>query len=163
LEEGLLDEQPIEETQQEDINTVQLCLFQIDNEQFAVDILQVQEIIKPAEITRIPATPKFLLGVINLRGIIIPIIEIKSFIGMDLTQENEEGEYLVVKDGNLILGITVVKVLNMVIVPEKNVTIFEEDHPLRVEKYILGQSIVYDKTIYLLDLHRLIRDTKAAI
>jgi purine-binding chemotaxis protein CheW len=158
-----LDEQPIEETSQEDINTVQLCIFQIDNEQYAVDILQVQEILKPIEITRIPATPKFLLGVINLRGIIIPIIQIKSFIGLDSSKETEEGEYLVVKDGNLILGITVVKVINMVIVPEKNVTIFEEDNPLRVEKYILGQSIVYDKTIYLLDLHRLIRDTKAAI
>jgi purine-binding chemotaxis protein CheW len=163
LEEQLLDEQPTEETSQEDINTVQLCIFQIDNEQYAVDILQVQEILKPIEITRIPATPKFLLGVINLRGIIIPIIQIKSFIGIDSSKENEEAEYLVVKDGNLILGITVVKVLNMVIIPEKNVTIFEEENPLRVEKYILGQSIVYDKTIYLLDLHRLIRDTKAAI
>jgi len=158
-----LDEQPIEETSQEGIKTVQLCIFQMDNEQFAVDILQVQEILKPAEITRIPATPKFLLGVINLRGIIIPIIQIKSFLGLDSSKENEEGEYLIVKDGNLILGIAVVKVLNMVIIPEENVTIFEEDNPLRVEKYMLGQSIVYDKTIYLLDLHRLIRDTKAAI
>lgn len=162
-----MDEQPIEEIQeelqQEEINTVQLCIFQIDSEQYAVDILQVQEIIKPVEITRIPATPKFLLGVINLRGIIIPIIEIKTFIGMDLVQDNEEEEYLVVKDGNLILGITVVKVLNMVIVPEKNVTIFEEDHPLRMEKYMLGRATVYDKEIYLLDLHRLLRDTKAAI
>lgn len=158
-----MDEQPIEETSQEGIKTVQLCIFQMDNEQFAVDILQVQEILKPAEITRIPATPKFLLGVINLRGIIIPIIQIKSFLGLDSSKENEEGEYLIVKDGNLILGIAVVKVLNMVIIPEENVTIFEEDNPLRVEKYMLGQSIVYDKTIYLLDLHRLIRDTKAAI
>ena len=152
-----------EEEQQEDVRTVQLCIFQVEREQFAVDILQVQEIIKPIEITKIPATPKFLLGVINLRGTIIPVVQIQSFIGLESSKDYEEGEYLIVKDGNLVLGITVVKVLNMVIVPEKNVTIYEETNPLRAEKYILGHSVVFDKMIYLIDLHRLIRETKAAM
>lgn len=161
-----MEENPVETTQeeqQEDLRTVQLCIFEIEREQFAVDILQVQEIIKPTEITKIPSTPKFLLGVINLRGTIIPIIQIQSFIGLESLKDYEEGEYLIVKDGNLVLGITVVKVINMVIVPEKNVTIYEESNPLRSGKYILGHSIVYDKMIYLIDLHRLIRETKAAI
>lgn len=161
-----MDELPVEgtqeEEQQEDVRTVQLCIFQIEDRQLAVDILQVQEIIKPVEITKIPATPKFLLGVINLRGTIIPIVQIKSFLGLE-TQPEAEEEYLIVNDGNMILGITVEKVMNMVIVPEKNITIYDENNPLRAEKYILGSSLVFDKQIYLLDLHRLIRETKNKI
>ena len=161
-----MDELPVEgtqeEEQQEDVRTVQLCIFQIEDRQLAVDILQVQEIIKPVEITKIPATPKFLLGVINLRGTIIPIVQIKSFLGLE-TQPEAEEEYLIVNDGNMILGITVEKVMNMVIVPEKNITIYDENNPLRAEKYILGSSLVFDKQIYLLDLHRLIRETKIKI
>jgi purine-binding chemotaxis protein CheW len=123
----------------------------------------VQEIIKPMEITKVPSTPQFLLGVINLRGVIVPIITLNSYLGFERTENIEDGEFLIVHYDKLVVGVSVSKVSNIINIPEKLIEIFPENIPLRQEKYILGLSIVYDKKVNLLDLHRVIKDAKASI
>jgi len=163
LEEKEISGEEEEREQEEEIKTVQLCLFQILDEEFGIDILQIQEIIKPQEITIVPSSPRFILGVINLRGMILPVININSFLGLEEPKDINKGEYLIVRDGKMLVGITVEAVLDILNVPEKHISIYEDDNPLRSENYILGKSRVYNREVNLLDLHRLLEDAKAII
>ncbi|RJP61399.1 MAG: purine-binding chemotaxis protein CheW, partial [Ignavibacteriales bacterium] len=62
---------------------LQLVSFKIGKEEFGVDILKVQEIIKIISITKVPNSPHFVEGVINLRGRVIPIIDLRVRLGME--------------------------------------------------------------------------------
>ena len=62
---------------------LQLVTFKLGNEEFAVDILKVQEINKMMNITKIPNAPVFIEGVINLRGKIIPIVDLRKRLGFN--------------------------------------------------------------------------------
>ena len=61
---------------------LQLVGFIVGEEEFAVPILNIQEIIKPIEYTRVPATPNYVLGVFNLRGSVIPLIDLRLKFGL---------------------------------------------------------------------------------
>ena len=66
-----------ETVKKQDDELIQLVTFSIGEEEFGVDILKVQEIIRTMEITRVPRAPEFVEGVINLRGKVIPIIDLR--------------------------------------------------------------------------------------
>ena len=68
--------------QKENNELLQLVSFKIGNEEFGIDILAVQEIIRLVSITKIPNSPEFIEGVINLRGKIIPVIDLRIKLGM---------------------------------------------------------------------------------
>jgi len=61
-----------------DEGIVQLVCFMVGEEEFAVPILNIQEIIKPLDATRVPATPKYVVGVFNLRGSVLPLIDLRQ-------------------------------------------------------------------------------------
>lgn len=152
-----------DQEKQEIVRTVQLCIFKIGGVSFAVDILQIQEIIKPMEITQIPTTPNYVLGVVNLRGIIIPILKIDIFLRQEPLKDMSSSEYLIVRDGNILAGIIVTQVVNIVNTPEDNITIFAEDDPRRKERFLLGSGKIFDSEVSLLDLHGLLREAKASL
>ncbi|MEG2005714.1 MAG: chemotaxis protein CheW, partial [Bilophila sp.] len=66
----------------DDSNLIQLVTFKIADEEFGVDILKVQEIIRMMPITKVPNAPAFVEGVINLRGKVIPVIDMRKRFGM---------------------------------------------------------------------------------
>jgi purine-binding chemotaxis protein CheW len=88
---------------------LQLVGFVIDNEEFAIPILDIQEIIKPIAITRIPSVPKYVLGVFNLRGSVIPLIDLRQRFGSDPIKLNEDTRYIVMKYGNDVAGFVIDK------------------------------------------------------
>ena len=71
-------------------DVVQLVGFIIGDEEYAVPILSIQEIIKPIEWTRVPQTPAYVLGVFNLRGSVIPLIDLRLKFGLKAKKHNEE-------------------------------------------------------------------------
>jgi chemotaxis signal transduction protein len=162
-QEPFIPEHDEEVVEQERVRTVQLCIFRLSNIEYAVDILQVQEILKTVETTWVPTTPRFVRGVINLRGVIIPILIIQDFLNMDFEEKSKDNEYLIVRDEKLLVGIEVEKVLNIVNIPEDNVFVYEEDDPLRRENYLLGKCLVFEDEVNLLDLHRLLGDARTAL
>lgn len=86
---------------------IQLVSFRIGDEEFGVDIIKVQEIIRMAEITRVPNTPHYVIGVINLRGKVIPIIDMRRRLGLTETPYTKETRIVVVEEENKIVGFIV--------------------------------------------------------
>lgn len=87
----------IEEPHKKEDDVVQLVGFIIGQEEYAVPILSIQEIIKPIEYTRVPSVPDYILGVFNLRGSVIPLIDLRRKFKMDSTKVTEETRYIVMK------------------------------------------------------------------
>ncbi len=79
-------------------DVVQLVGFVVGNEEFSVPILSIQEIIKPIEWTRVPRTPEYVLGVFNLRGSVIPLIDLRKKFGLSSEKMTDDSRFMVMKN-----------------------------------------------------------------
>ncbi len=86
---------------------IQIIGFKLNSEEYALEISGVQEIIKVNSITRVPRSKRYILGVINLRGIVIPVIDLNIRFGNGKTTEIEKKRVIILKFGNLSVGIVV--------------------------------------------------------
>lgn len=88
-------------------DVVQLVGFVIGEEEYAVPILSIQEIIKPFPWTRVPQVPKYVIGVFNMRGSVIPLIDLRLKFGLSLKKHNEETRFIVMREGDDIAGFVI--------------------------------------------------------
>ena len=86
---------------------VQLVGFIIGEEEFAVPILAIQEIIKPFPWTRVPQVPKYVIGVFNMRGAVIPLIDLRLKFGLSPKKQNEETRFIVMRHGDGVAGFVI--------------------------------------------------------
>lgn len=95
----------------EDTDTIedvmQLVGFIVGEEEFTVPILSIQEIIKPIEFTRVPHTPSYVLGVFNLRGSVIPLIDLRAKFGVAAEAQTADSRYIVMKNDQEIAGFVI--------------------------------------------------------
>ena len=87
----------IEEPHKKEDDVVQLVGFIIGQEEYAVPILSIQEIIKPIEYIRVPSVPSYILGVFNLRGSVIPLLDLRTKFKMEPAKVTEDTRYIVMK------------------------------------------------------------------
>ncbi|QFR49751.1 chemotaxis protein CheW [Sulfurimonas lithotrophica] len=92
-------------TQLDDI--VQLVGFIIGDEEYAVPILSIQEIIKPFSWTRVPQVPPYVKGVFNMRGAVIPLIDLRLKFGLSEQKHNDETRFIVMKHGDEVAGFVI--------------------------------------------------------
>src|ERR1051325_1604226 len=86
---------------------LQLVSFHIAGEEFGLDILRVQEIIRIQELTRVPNSPNFVDGVINLRGKVIPVVALRKRFGMEEIPHDKQTRIVVVEVKGNVLGFIV--------------------------------------------------------
>lgn len=133
-------------------------IFMLDNERYAMDIGSVQEILKPQSITEIPRTPDYLSGVINLRGRIVPIIDLRLRVGMPVREATKTTRIVVGRHEEQAVGMIVDAVLAVRAVPQR---LIEPASPLfaaRVDMdFIKGLARLDEGIVTLLDPDRLLR------
>jgi len=95
--------------------------FPLGDEEYALDIEGVNEIIKPREITDIPRVPEFILGVISLRGIIIPVFDLKRRLKLGGREVSDASRIIVCQQGDRIVGLLVDSIRQVVRVPASGV------------------------------------------
>ena len=113
---ALVDEMTPEEAVVEDFREF-LC-FRVSVELYAIDIMEIKEIIKPREITEVPRVPSFISGVLSLRGIIIPVFNMHERLGLEGTGKTGKERIIVVKKGEEFTGIVVDEVIQVVRIAE---------------------------------------------
>ena len=96
-----------ENTVSETHGTLQLVSFQLDKELYGIEITKVREIILIAEITRIPQTPHYVKGLINLRSTVIPVIDLRSLFGLQEGEMTDESRIMVLQSAGKTIGIVV--------------------------------------------------------
>src|SRR5579872_2937593 len=142
--------------------TVQVVSFRLGSEEYGVHIGQVQEIIRMVEITHVPRAPHFMEGVINLRGQLIPIIDLRTRFGMPRIDATKSTRIVVTEIGSKRVGIVVDSVSEVINIPIENV----EDAPEMIAgvgtEYIQGVGKIDDRLIIMLDLTMVISGEEKA-
>lgn len=134
---------------------IQVVSFEIEAEEYAVDILEVQEIIRMVEITQVPKAPHFVEGVINLRGKVIPIVDLRLRFGMSSAERTKDTRIVVVDVSRIILGFIVDSVSEVLRVPSSLI----EPPPNGKQggaEFHKGVGRVDGRLLSLLDLNRLL-------
>jgi purine-binding chemotaxis protein CheW len=98
---------------------LRVCLFSMGEDLYAIPVEMLTEIIISQKIFPVPTTPPHVLGVINLRGNIVPIADIRS--ALSLPRQSTPGQIAIIKQGAVILGIVVDNVSEVIAVPEHSV------------------------------------------
>ncbi|MCH7746006.1 MAG: chemotaxis protein CheW [Chloroflexi bacterium] len=130
----------------------QLVVFDLASEGYGVDIGAVREIIRMQEITRVPKTPDFVEGVINLRGKVIPVIDLRKRFGLQVMDQSKDNRIVVVDIGKQDIGVIVDSVTEVLRIsadsvepPTSVITSADSD-------YLLGIAKLESRLIILLDL-----------
>jgi len=136
---------------------LQLVSFKVGNEEFGLDILKVQEIIRLRELTRVPNMPDFVDGVINLRGKVIPVIGLRRRLGIEVGEVDKRTRIVVAEVNGRILGFVVDEVSEVLRIPEAN---FEPPPKLgQVDReYVQGIGKIDERLLILIDLSPLLSD-----
>jgi len=100
---------------------VQLVGFVIGDEEYAIPILSIQEIIKPFVWTRVPQVPKYVLGVFNLRGSVIPLIDLRTKFGLPTKKQNEETRFIVMRHGEDVAGFVIDRLTMAIRIKKENI------------------------------------------
>ncbi|MEA3523900.1 MAG: chemotaxis protein CheW, partial [Campylobacterota bacterium] len=88
-------------------DVVQLVGFVVGDEEYSVPILTIQEIIKPIAWTRVPQTPAYVLGVFNLRGSVIPLIDLRAKFGLGSINHTDDTRFIVIRHEDEVAGFVI--------------------------------------------------------
>ena len=146
-------------------DTIQLVVFRLGEEYFGVDIAQVQEINRLTEVTKIPQAPDFIEGVINLRGKIIPIIDLRRrFNFPGASEHSKDTRIVVVETGGLTAGLVVDAVTEVLRLEREQIMPTPEVVSSAVEnRYIEGVALLADKRLLiLLNTYKIFSESETA-
>jgi purine-binding chemotaxis protein CheW len=139
---------------------LQLVSFNIGQEEFGLDIQSIQEINRVAEVTRVPNSPEFVSGVINLRGKVIPIIDLRMRFGFSSKENDKNTRIIVVELASMVVGFIVDAVREVIRIPKKII----EPPPSIVagigSEFITAVAKLEDRLLILLDLERILLENE---
>ncbi|UCD84330.1 MAG: chemotaxis protein CheW [Deltaproteobacteria bacterium] len=135
---------------------MKLVTFYLGKEEYALPISQVQEINRVVDITRVPNSPEHVMGVINLRGKIVPVIELKHRLKLGGTQVDKDSRIVVVEHGPRILGMMVDRVSQVLNISSSQIEDAPEEVVKLPEDFIRGVGKIEDRMIILLNLEQIV-------
>jgi purine-binding chemotaxis protein CheW len=135
---------------------LQLVSFNIGSEEFGVDILKVQEINRMAEITKVPQAPHYVEGVINLRGKVIPIVDLRKRFGLEIKEYDKNTRIVVVDIEGNVMGMVVDSVSEVLRLPTNTIEPPPEIVTGINSEYIKGVAKLEDRLLIFLDLSKVI-------
>ncbi len=138
------------------VELLQLVSFKIGSEEFGVDILNVQEINRMITITKVPNSPEFVEGIINLRGRVLPVIDLRVKLGLPKRDYDKDTRIVVVDVEGKTVGFLVDAVSEVLRIP-KNITEAPPEIVAGINsKYITAIGKLEDRLLILLDLNKLL-------
>ncbi|GAW92897.1 chemotaxis protein CheW [Calderihabitans maritimus] len=138
----------------------QLVVFKLGEETYGIEISVVHEIIRMQDITEVPRTPEFVEGVINLRGRIVPVIDLRKRFGLPVGERTSAWRIMVIQMGDITVGMIVDAVLEVLRLPAGSI----ELPPAMITgidtAYLRGVGKWQDRLIILLDVEKILRENE---
>ena len=140
---------------------VQIVRFQVGRESFGLPIGRVHEIVRPPAITPVPQSPNYVEGVINLRGRIVPVIDLRKRFGQPASDDRRRNRVLIVSNEGKPVGLMVDSASEVLKVPETEI----EDAPKVFggdeSNYVTGVAKHQGRLIILVDLEKILRPAES--
>jgi len=144
-----------ESEKRETVEILQLVTFIIGNEEYAVDILYVQEINRMIQVTKVPNAPEFVEGVINLRGRVIPVLDLRTRLGMPKKEHDQNTRIIVSEVQGNTLGFIVDAVREVLRIPSDITEVPPELVSNVDSEYIKSVGKLDDRLLILIDLEKI--------
>ena len=145
-----------EQVKEEAGNIVRVLSFSFGNENYCVYIKEAKEVLKFTQVTKVPNTPEFILGVINLRGEIIPLIDIRYFLGLEDSGRKQDARVLVTDVGGASVSILVDRIKGTLKIKEASIQPPLATLKGKVAEYTKGQIQLDKEILVFLDLEKIL-------
>lgn len=138
--------------------SLQMVGFRLGNEEYGIEINKVREIILVGDITQVPETPPFVKGLINLRSMVIPIIDLKLRFGLPEMPRTDETRIVVVNVGGKTIGIIVDAVNEVLRITQNQIAPPPPAVAGLEQEYLVGLAKLEDRLLILLDIENILMD-----
>ena len=141
-------------------DVTQLCGFRIEHDFFAISVLEVQEVIRKQNLTKIPSAPDYIKGLINLRGQIVTAVSLRNLFGLpELISEDYMN--IIVRFGDSLYALMVDEILDVINVENSSYEKTPNNLNEKIRDYISGVYKLQGKLLITLDLNKVLnQDTK---
>ncbi len=136
--------------------TRQIVLFRLSREWYGVEITNVREVTRVGKITYLPSSPEYIAGIVNLRGKILSVTDLKTMIGLTHQEPTDKTRIIAVESGMLETGLLVDEVVESIEVPVSKVEPPLVTLPAEEARYIEGQCKVDNKLIALISVEKIL-------
>lgn len=141
---------------------LQWVTFRLDNETYGINVMQVQEVLRYTEIAPVPGAPHYVLGIINLRGNVVTVIDTRSRFGLQSSEIDESSRIVIIEAEKQVIGILVDAVAEVVYLRRSEIDNAPNVGTEESAKFIQGVSNRDDELLILVDLDKLLSDEEWA-
>ncbi|GAA6134850.1 chemotaxis protein CheW [Oceaniserpentilla sp. 4NH20-0058] len=141
---------------------LQWVTFRLDNETYGINVMQVQEVLRYTEIAPVPGAPPYVLGIINLRGNVVTVIDTRLRFGLSETQTNDQTRIVIIETENQVVGILVDAVAEVVYLRQSEIETTPNVGNEETAKFIQGVCHKNEELLILVDLEKMMSDEEWA-
>ncbi|CAG9296186.1 chemotaxis protein CheW [Celerinatantimonas diazotrophica] len=137
---------------------LQWVTFQLENETYGINVMQVQEVLRYNEIAPVPGAPDYVLGIINLRGNVVTVIDTRSRFGLPPAEVTDNTRIVIIEAEKQVIGILVDSVAEVVYLRSSEIDTAPNVGTEESAKFIQGVSNRDGQLLILVDLNKLLSD-----
>jgi purine-binding chemotaxis protein CheW len=137
---------------------IQFVTFILMDETYGINVMQVQEVLRVTEIAPVPGSPDYVLGIINLRGNVVTVIDTRTRFGLPSTEMDDASRIIVIESEKQVVGILVDAVAEVVELSEGEIDVAPNVGTEESSRYIQGVATREEGLLILVDLNKLLTD-----
>ena len=137
---------------------IQWVTFRLDNEKYGIKVMQVKEVLRMTEIAPVPGAPDYVLGIINLRGNVVTVIDLRCRFGLMGQEADDATRIVIIEADNQTIGILVDSVAEVADIQSSEIDTAPNVGNDESSKYIQGVSSQGDELLILVDVNKLLSD-----
>ncbi|MGL4711282.1 MAG: chemotaxis protein CheW [Shewanella sp.] len=141
---------------------LQWVTFKLDHETYGINVMQVQEVLRYTEIAPVPGAPFYVLGIINLRGNVVTVIDTRSRFGLQSAEVDDSTRIVIIEAEKQVIGILVDSVAEVVYLRRSEIDNAPNVGTEESAKFIQGVSNRDNELLILVDLDKLLSDEEWA-
>ena len=141
-----------------DDQVLQWVTFRLDNETYGINVMQVQEVLRYTEIAPVPGAPNYVMGIINLRGNVVTVIDTRCRFGLNSAEVTDNSRIVIIEAEKQVIGILVDSVAEVVYLRSSEIDSAPNVGTEDSAKFIQGVSNRDDELLILVDLNKLLSD-----
>ncbi|MDZ7804189.1 chemotaxis protein CheW [Thiohalophilus sp.] len=138
--------------------SIQWVTFKLEGEKYGIKVMQVQEVLRMNEIAPVPGAPDYVLGIINLRGNVVTVIDTRKRFGLPIREPDDSTRIVIVEAENQIVGILVDSVAEVANLRTSEIETAPNVGNDESAKYIQGVSSQEGELLILVDVNKLLTD-----
>ncbi len=136
----------------------QWVTFKLDGETYGVNVMEVQEVLRVTDIAPVPGAPSYVLGIINLRGNVVSVIDTRRRFGLPATENSDATRIVIIESGGQTVGIRVDAVAEVLDVDSSEIETSPDVGNEEASRYISGMVSRGEELVILIDVNKIITE-----